>query len=505
MKYLLELAKIVTRRKVGKVDLFDETTLDDPNSLYGVFYKGLVEEKYKSDDQAAELIYNTTPLDDKYRQLKSRTKKRLLNHLFFIDINDPSYSDYKKAYLSCYKNLSILKILLANSARNSFEKTAKQTVVQAIKYDFTDIIIICCRHLCSHYSLRADSKKFTEYSDLLNKYLEIFNAEVQAEQLMQEIMLKSAKTSTYSEEHKELANSNSQKVNNLANKYDSYNIKYFSFYLSCLTTQITQDHKKLIETCDAAEQYYEAHPEFYQKEILAMFAVFKISAYLQLRDYKNGEKSAEKCLQFFTEGTNNWLMFLENYFLLAMHTKNYFKAKEIFDKAVNNPKFEYTSQLRQEKWKIFEAYLNYIFVNEKLLEDSEEADSPFKLYKFLNEVPTYTKDKTGYNVAILVLQVLWLLEQGNFDGIIDKAESLRMYSQRHLKKDDSLRSYYFMKMLRKMEQHSFDYHKTLAATENLNEKLISGESSLVSEWEVIPYEYLWEKVILKLKEEEELV
>jgi len=59
-------------------------------SKFNEFYDGLVSERFVDDEQAADFLYDTTPLDDKYRQLKSRFSKRLLNTLFFLDSNDPS-------------------------------------------------------------------------------------------------------------------------------------------------------------------------------------------------------------------------------------------------------------------------------------------------------------------------------------------------------------------------------------------------------------------------------
>ena len=111
---------------------------------------------------------------------------------------------------------------------------------------------------------------------------------------------------------------------------------------------------------EEAEQFLEENPPFRQEVKLAALALIRINYYLQLRDYENGRKNAEKCLELFSEGTNNWFVFLEQYFLLAMHTENYINAAGIYLKVINHPRFPFTASERQEKWKIFEAYINYI-------------------------------------------------------------------------------------------------------------------------------------------------
>ena len=83
MKNLIEISKIVTKRKVKKIEIFDEYYLKYKSSKFNEFYEALAANKFKNDRDAATFLYNSTPTDPKYRQLKSRFKKRLLNTLFF--------------------------------------------------------------------------------------------------------------------------------------------------------------------------------------------------------------------------------------------------------------------------------------------------------------------------------------------------------------------------------------------------------------------------------------
>ncbi|HMW75311.1 MAG TPA: hypothetical protein PKD40_06625, partial [Saprospiraceae bacterium] len=101
MKHLLEISNIVSWKKVKKIEIFDEASLKNKSSKLNEFFEALMDGKFKTDRDAAALLYQSSPTDDKYRQLKSRFRKRLLNTLFFIDINLPSASNYTRAYFSC--------------------------------------------------------------------------------------------------------------------------------------------------------------------------------------------------------------------------------------------------------------------------------------------------------------------------------------------------------------------------------------------------------------------
>src|SRR5210317_2286602 len=145
MKHLIEIARIVTKKKVRKIEIFDDHALKQKNSKFNEFYEALTAGKFKNDRDAAAYLYGNTPKDDKYRQLKSRFRKRLLNTLFFLDVNRPSASSYDRAYFSCNKDWTLVKILISNNAELTAGALARQILTVALKYIFADVIVNCCR------------------------------------------------------------------------------------------------------------------------------------------------------------------------------------------------------------------------------------------------------------------------------------------------------------------------------------------------------------------------
>ncbi len=505
MKNLIEISKIVTKKRISKIEIFDKSLLNKRDSKFNEFYEGLINDKFSTDDEAARYLYDSSALDDKYRQLKSRFSKRLLNTLFFLDANDPSFSDYHSAYYTCNKNWALIRILLSSGARNSASKLTLKTLNVAQTYRFSDVTLNCARILMNNSSLGGDEKLYDHYAELTKKSLEDLEAEIKAEEMYQRLTITFAMSGMPQDEHTKIAKEYLDSVVDLCKSSDSYNLHFLMFQIWILQTQVTKNYKETIEVCERAEKFLADNPPFNQKVKLANLALIKINCYLQLRDYENGRKNAEKCLELVQEGSNNWFVFLEYYFLLAMHTENYMNAAGIFLKIANHPRFAFTSSERQEKWKIFEAYLNYIFETENLNKDLLSNDSnkrKFKLLKFLNEVPNFSKDKKGYNVAILVIQILYMLEKGDYTGIINRSEALNVYCSRYLRKDDTYRSSCFLKMLLTMEKEDFNYDRTKQMAQKFYRKMAEGDqegNNTVYEWEIIPYEALWEKVLNRLK------
>jgi hypothetical protein len=494
----------VTKKRVSKIEIFDKSLLNKKDSKFNEFYDGLVNERFATDDQAADFLYSTTPLDDKYRQLKSRFSKRLLNTLFFLDANDPSFSDYHRAHYSCNKNWALVRILLGNGARLSAIKVTKKTMKVAQTYRFSDMLLSCARVMMSHSSMQGNEREYEKYADIADEARKNLVAEMRAEELFQRLTIKFAKSASVKVELVDVADSYLEEIRSMIEDCDSYSLHWYYYQIWILSRQIRGDFAGTVEVCEKAEQFLEENPPFNQQKNLAHIALIKLNCFLQLRDYENGRLNAEKCMQLFEEGKQSWFVFLEYYFMLAMHTENYINAAGIYLKVVNHSRFQYTSETRQEKWKIFEAYLNYIFETEgldrSLLNNNKKRK--FRLLKFLNEVPTFSKDKKGFNVAILIIQILYLLEKGEFDAIINRSEALNVYCSRYLRKDDSFRSSCFIKMLLVMEKEDFRFDRTRQMAQkyfNKMEEFSRQEGHEVQDWEVIPYETLWQKVLNRLR------
>ena len=122
----------------------------------------------------------------------------------------------------------------------------------------------------------------------------------------------------------------------------------------------------------------------------------------------------------------------------------------------------------------------------------------FRLGKFMNEVPSYSQDKRGANISILVIQILFTIVQKNYNKSIDRIEAIEKYTSRHLKQDDNFRSNCFIKMLMEIPKESFKKEAVAQKADRYRRKLAEmplAKANQAFHIEVIPYEHLWEMVI----------
>jgi hypothetical protein len=112
-------------------------------------------------------------------------------------------------------------------------------------------------------------------------------------------------------------------------------------------------------------------------------------------------------------------------------------------------------------------------------------------------VPEYARDKRGYNVAILVFQMLHYLRQQSLEPVLTRLERLRKYQQRHLRDAATLRSRLLLRLLLLLPEENFDPKLLAKRGQNLLTQL--GQAPMVgdadAEVEIIPYEQVWTLVL----------
>ena len=268
-----------------------------------------------------------------------------------------------------------------------------------------------------------------------------------------------------------------------------------------------QDVKGMLIDCDDALKFLASKPRLSFTVRVGEFALKQLHCYLLLNDYEQGFATVQHCSTLFPKGSNNWFVYNEHSFLLAMNTQHFIEAEGIYKEVVEHPRFESLAEQRKEKWRIFELYLKYALLSIPAAQAITGAERPqVRIKTFLRSVPNYARDKRGLNISILVLQILYLLESEDFDGIINRMESLRTYRTRYLKSSSNRQSAIFFKLLQVMENNSFSYKLTREKSKKYYDRLLETtvDSTDTSEGiQILPFDWLWEHILDRLKEIEE--
>lgn len=503
MEELRFLIGTISKNKVKQIEVIGNGRNQD--SLLNRLYNGISSGEYKDDKIAAEDLFNESENRKAYyNRLKRQLKDRLYNTLFLIDTNEPNYSDLQKAYYNCYKNISAIKILIGKQNRQSAIPLAIKTLKITEKYEFTDITLAIARELRLHYGiLVGDKKKFNRYNELVAKYTEIYLAELEAEEYYSAIMVHFVNSSANKDEVIENADRLTKVLLDKSTKINSYWFNYLTYIMLVMRFELANDYQNVLKISKRAMEYFESKKHLTSNRTIFYFKYRSIGGHIKLKNLKLALITAQECAKLSTEGSVNWYASLHYLMIISYHSKNLDLAFSTYEIAISHSNFKAHLQNLSEDWRIHEAFIFYFLLTKRVSSKKQRNIPKFRISKFLNEVPIYSKDKRGNNVTIIILQLLFLLQQKKYGAIIDKMEALQTYTHRYLRQDDTFRSNCFIKMLLCLPAASFHKKGVLRKADKYWKKLQSvplEKANQSAEMEIVPYEMLWEFVLEGLDE-----
>ncbi len=504
MEVLKSLAELLTRQKLYQAELIDEATLNQ--SKVGDLYHYIVNGKISSDQDAYSLIYDGQEKPASLKKLKSRLYDKMINSIFFIDQSGPNYKDLFLAAKSCYKNYAAIRLLWGNRKNDVGADLAEKTIKISIKYEFTDLNFLLSSLLCTYYlTFTRNFKKYEKYKNLKEYYLEALFAESTAEELYGSLGIDLSKSSSGLSD--EQLNFYSSKLSFLVEKRQSikttrFNLHSFLFQANLLLE--LKNYEQIISLADEGMAFYKSKgikssdAEYFLRTRAA------VASFL-LKKYQVAENLYKQNLQITGPSTSNWYATYNFYFALNIIQEKYLESYEIISKIFNTKEFEKRAHpMLVQLYKIKEAYIHFLVQLGKI-DPSKSTEAPlrkFRLNRFLNDVPTYSKDKRGANISILIIQMLLLVQNKKYNQVIDKLDSLNMYSHRYLRSDNTFRSNCFIKMLAKLPDADYHPIRWQRYVKKFRDRLDEHPFELSYhnlDLEVIPFETLYDLVVEMLE------
>lgn len=496
MELLRELVELNPKNTI-----FQEKNIEDhPVSKLKLLFDGVKSEAFKNDDDAAKVIYNREGGYPTYQRLKSRLIDKLIDQLITSTHKSDNFSSYQHAYTNCHRNWAVIKLLYTKGARNSAIAIAERTMGYAKKYELTDIVFLISRELRNHYALISYNKyKMDKYTEDFNKSLVLYECENEAEKYYSEIhYISLASRGTIDEKIQEKCENYVLRLREMLEEHESYRLLFMAYMTLSLRYQYAHDTENMLRINTEAVSVFENRPVTTQVALFN-FNLRKMICHIQLGHFEESDAIAIGYLDSMRKGTYNWYYILFYYFTSLMHRKQYEKAWDTLYLGMRYKNFKTLATNLQDIFKVNEAYLRFLLEIDQIDEERINANKrSFKIFKFLNEMPLFSKDKRGINISILIIHILFLLQQKKYNKIIDRVDALRQYTHRYLRKDDTYRSNCFIQMLLQVSRADFNRIRAERYAKPYREKLSLVPMNLANqglEVEIIPYEDLWEMVL----------
>lgn len=512
MQNLKQIISVVSRKRISKVEIFDKTLLSKKDSKFTELYNAIESGSINSDQEASVLLYNEHN-SASYRKLKSRFLKRLLNTLFFLDLNGANKGDkYRYCHYSCTKALMHAKLLRFFGGFGAASKVLKLKYADAKNYVFYDLLSEYSLFLLQYYGMTGNIKELKAEKENYIIYKEFADSESRCRLAYYSSIVELVKSGTASDEALVLMENGIKELEKESKLYPTPINIWHTQLLKFLYYEAIFDYDKLLLECEKSTKILEGS-KFFNQSKKGVITLKKLTACLNLRQYEQGVNLYYRSANVWQKGSHNWFVINRFGSLLALHCDDRAMAYNLYNSVAKQGNRRFMTKPIKEYWAIFGAYCHFLLkIHGEDFEYSElESLNQFRLFKFLNEVPIYSRDKSGYNISLLVIQYVFSLLNYDYSSIIQKIDSLKVYRSRYLKNQIFKRAYTFIGMLLKLEKCGFDLQKVRKSCSKDLQLLITnktggGEDSEnwpVHEWEIIPFERLW-VYILKILEYNEL-
>jgi tetratricopeptide (TPR) repeat protein len=493
MDEIKELIKIVTDNTKKNVPLLDLKNQHQNGNKEMNLFLGIKNGDFSSDEEASHGIYGSEEVDFKFRMLKSRLNRKLLNHLFFMDFTSSKYTKSTSYYQEVLDYFHFARMLLNIGEVKLGSKILQKAIDLAREGEFTSIQKDCLRELRKVYAKTYRPKLFQNIKDQINTVEALESLEEDADEIFQENRLYINSSVTNRKKDFKPYQEAITQLKKLYKETNSYNIFEKYFMLKIWYHELAGEFDEVLGFVSEIEKD-ESKGKLNQKRLDHLFInTAKGNALIKLKKFDEGIDFLEKMLREIDSASSDWYFFAERYVMLHIQNEQFDKASEVYLRVVGNKSFRELSDRQVLQWSIICSYLYFFTRNRRLIKK-------FDYKQFINNTPDFVKENAGYHVSILILQILEGID-GELEKLYSKLDALDDYVSRYLNNSFSKRTKTFCKLLHKIAIHNRDHETIVAKSRYLQEKLhdseIVGESFV--DFEIVPYEFLWVRALEKAK------
>ncbi|MEM9918116.1 MAG: hypothetical protein AAF990_08470, partial [Bacteroidota bacterium] len=416
-----------------------------------------------------------------YDNLKHRALK-ILQALAIISIFRGS-SEVKKNLDSCRKNFTLGQKFLGKGELNEGIRLIKQAHRTAVRNHFVHMASELSSVLFHHYITYGKNKRIaSDYGRQLEAYSQSYIIEKKTE-----LLFYTAISEQYRSNAAKILQDAIKSIENLQGN----SLKYHTYLrvLNIIYGFSTADYKKVIRDCNDSISFfmdkagvYDSYQQFFRSKLgIAYMATGHYP--LALKFFNEAEKYTH------TNSKNDYILRFYRT-INAIHAGNYSEAYQRYRKN-RNCRF---SEIKLQ-FAIVEAYMCFLAHQGYL-----KIEGRFRIGKYLNETFAAQAEKQGNNIAVIIAELLVYLsrDKGKF---IDRVEAINNYGYRHLRRQNTRRAKWFIKILCTLPRANFNpvalqrlAKKPIEMLEN--HPIRMGENFAI---EIIPFNDLLQMVLKQMQ------
>ena len=492
MNEIANLARIVTSRALTSLPVLDLKSRQ--TNKENQFVATLTASPEATQLQVVKALYGKATAANvrALQKLQSRVRSKLLNQLYFLDHSDPRHLVSRRYQMECLDLIHKINILFAEGEYGLTERLLHRCLRLAEASEFTQYTVECARILCTLYSQQRQVLRYQKVAKLLLKSQQVMSWEDEAERIYSDTQLALARTVSSRRAVLPLLPNYISQLEALHKRARTFTTYNYLYRLQMAYQELQGNYREIIKLTAAAARRVRDGKLNARRFDIRYNHFMSIYAYLRSRQPVQGLRLAEEYNRDFHPSSSNWFYFQEHHVLLALHAQQYERAQQLLVVITKNPSYIIQREAALQRWDLYKSYIDFVLPPQRVTTVRQR-----QMAQWVLQLPEYSRDKRGHNVAILVLQLLHFLRERNLEEVLLRLERLRKYQQRHLYEPATLRSRLFLRLLQLIVEKNFDAAQAAdrggPLLQQLRDTVPPGEA--FAEVEIIPYEHLWELVL----------
>ena len=486
---------------------FDLQGFEAGNNTLSRFYKAILQAKSGSTDHSIySAVYGDGLPDEKYHFLKSYFTSILLDQFLRRHIAKRIDSKLAKGVYGAQKLYIVATLLNKLGSKNAAKTLATKALRHCERFQLRTLSIDLLEDLRHYAVIDGKTLQYKRYTKEIDDIVELLRAELEMKNLDQRIRVQLAKTLSIPNALRSILTESLVRAEQLATTYEnSYAIQLAHYRIAYMCHQAMGNYEKSIDSSRGALLYISSQTHFYSKARMGEYALYILENHLLIHEHSGVKSAIKLCSQYIVPGSNLWFKYKEYHFLFTMHADEVHLASAIMKEIFSHDRYELQIEHLKERWSIYQLSLEYrLWVDQKTRATVGKPVIPLLRYKKyrqrLRSYPTYTKDKEGLNIAVLVLNILLLLESGHDAEIIEQMEALSTYRYKYLKGESQ--TAILFRLFTMLIQYNFSYDAVLKKTEKWKKRMesLSKKAFEITEAiQVLPPLWIWNRVMAILE------
>jgi len=419
--------------------------------------------------------------------VKSRLKALLLNSLFVLDLRTAGFTEYSITYFDVLRANFWVRVLGLLGARELSASLARQGLAKAKTVEEWSLALDFLATLRARASQDGDPKAYEVYANEHAHYQKLLAAEYEAMMAQERIKILFARKKSERPEDAAATDSAARRVSALAAEFPSFKLSFLALRLQNTASELRMDYASTLRICDEAFALLNRYPIFATQSRFAEYAFARLLAAVQLHNTEAAQKAIEECNIYLSDRAGNWFVFKEWVFLFLMQRGRFTEGHDLVNAVVSHPRYSTLTELARQNWEFFRLCAEYA-TGRRVQPKSIEA---------LNRLlPVLAGDKAGLNTAMILLNLLLLVERDRFAELRDRTEYIKGYRKRFLKGPANSHASHFFAMLGLLETCDLNFKKIDHRADAMVKELERMETMEPIQGELVfTYRWMWNRIM----------